>query len=294
MTQAQNILNRFSDDYLASRLGEIDRIGTIGGSSEVLAAYQQTHPDLQSELHEQAASLNVLYGSLENEARISETEIAAAYSRFAQVNIVAKTEAAPSLLSKISTLFSSRASSFRFATTMAAVLLALFVWKPWSTTPTNPANTPIVSDHDNAIAGNDPSSTIQQGTQSNDPNSPLFRGSNENDASKSNTKLQAQNDAKRLNNLMITRALNAPAKIEVVSMTPGIVLVRWDAVEGALSYIIEVKKANEQDFHPVTQIARTKARITDLASGMSVSIRVTAISGERKGLPSDVKSIVVP
>lgn len=289
MTQAQNILNRFSDDYLASRLGEFNGVG----SSEVLATYQQTHPDLHNELNEQAASLNVLYGSLENEAQISDKEIATAYSRFAQVNTVAKTEATPSLLSKISSLFSSRASSLRFATTMAAVLLALFVWKPWST-PTNPANAPIVSDHENAIAGNDQSSTIQQGTQSNDPNSPLFRGSNENDASKSGTKLQAQNDAKRLNNLIITRALDAPAKIEVVPMTPGIVLVRWDAVEGALSYIIEVKKANEQDFHPVTQIARTKARITELASGTSVSIRVTATSGERKGLPSDVKSIVVP
>ncbi len=290
MTQAQNILNRFSDDYLASRLREIDG----AGSSEVLATYQQTHPDLQNELNEQAASLNLLYGSLENEAQISDTEIANAYARFAQVNVVAKAEATPSLLSKVSSLFSSRATSFRFATTMVVVLLAVFVLKRWSSTPTNPANTPIVSDHENAIAGNDQSSTIQQGTQSNDPNSPLFRGSNENDPAKSDNKLQAQNDAKRLNSLIITRALDAPAKIEVVPMTPGIVLVRWEAVEGALSYIIEVKKANEQDFHPVTQIARTKTRITELASGTSVSIRVTATSGERKGLPSDVKNIVVP
>ena len=70
MTQAQNILNRFSDDYLASRLREIDG----AGSSEVLATYQQTHPDLQNELNEQAASLNLLYGSLENEAQISDTD----------------------------------------------------------------------------------------------------------------------------------------------------------------------------------------------------------------------------
>ena len=290
MTQAQNILNRFSDDYLASRLGELD--GT--GSSEVLATYQQTHPDLHSELNEQAASLNLLYGSLENEAQIPDTEIATAYSRFAQVNSVAKTEATPNLLSKISSLFSSRATSFRFATTMAAVLLALFVWKPWSSSPTNSVNVPIVSDHDNAIAGNDQSLSIQQGTQSNDPNSPLFRGSNENNPAKSDNKLQAQKDANRLNNLIITRALDAPAKVEVVPMTPGIVLVRWDAVEGALSYIIELKKANEQDFHPVTQIARTKTRITELVSATTVSIRVTATSGERKGLPSDVKNIVVP
>ncbi len=290
MTQAQNILNRFSDDYLASRLGEFDSIS----SSEVLAKYQQTHPDLHSELNEQAASLNLLYGSLESEAQIPDTEIAAAYSRFAQVDVVAKTETTPSLLSKISSLFSSRATSFRFATTMAVVLLALFVWKPWSPSPTNSVNIPIVSDHNNTIASNDQSSSIQQGTQSNDPNSPLFRGSNENDPAKTENKLQAQKDANRLNNLMVTRALDAPAKLEVVPMTPGIVLVRWDAVEGALSYIIELKKANEQDFHPVTQLARTKTRITELASGTTVSIRVTATSGERKGLPSDVKNIVVP
>ncbi len=290
MTQAQNILNRFSDDYLASRLGELD----VNGSSEVLAAYQHTHPDLHNELHEQAASLNVLYGTLEHDAKISETEIAAAYSRFAQVNVITNTQTTPSLLSKISNLFGSRASSFRFATTIAVALLALFVWKPWSSTSINPANAPIISDHDNAIVGNGQSSVIQQGTQSNNPNSPLFRGTDANDITKSDNKLQAQNDAKRLNNLIITRALNAPAKIEVLSMTPGVVQVRWEAVEGALSYIIEIKKANEQDFHPVTQIARTKARITELASGSSVSIRVTATSGERKGLPSDVKSIVVP
>ena len=288
MTQAQHIINRFSDAYLAAMLESTN-------PSEVLSAYQQMHTDLANELSQEAASLNVLYGSMANEPQPSPAEINKAYSRFALEPAVSYATATPkvSLFSKVSSVFKSRTYSFSLATSMAAVLLAVFIWKPWSpSSSVVPSVAPIISDHDNsATTANNQSSTT---SQSNDPSSALYRGANEIDRSSASSKLQSQNDAKRLNKLVLTRALDAPAKIEVVPMTPGIVLVRWDAVDGALSYIVEIKNANDQDFHPVTQIARNKARITELTSGTSVSIRVTATSGERKGLPSDVKDIVVP
>ncbi|HYM35440.1 MAG TPA: hypothetical protein VET48_08595, partial [Steroidobacteraceae bacterium] len=65
-------------------------------------------------------------------------------------------------------------------------------------------------------------------------------------------------------------------------------------VDGALSYIIEVKGANDRAFHPVTEVAHPSARLGMLTSGDTVSVRVIAASGERKGQPSDAKSIVVP
>jgi hypothetical protein len=65
-------------------------------------------------------------------------------------------------------------------------------------------------------------------------------------------------------------------------------------VPDALSYIIEVKGANDANFVPVTQVSQTNLRVTLLKSGMTYFVRVTATSGERKGLPSDAKSIVVP
>ena len=65
-------------------------------------------------------------------------------------------------------------------------------------------------------------------------------------------------------------------------------------MEGALSYIVEMKSANDARFEPVTQIGQTGTRVTSLESGHTYFVRVIAANGERKGPASDVTSIVVP
>ncbi|MEP7235375.1 MAG: fibronectin type III domain-containing protein, partial [Ignavibacteriota bacterium] len=101
-------------------------------------------------------------------------------------------------------------------------------------------------------------------------------------------------DAARLKQMAAVRSLIPPSNLHIESAIPGSILVHWDAVPDALSYIIEVRGANDANFEPVTQVSQTNLRVTLLKSGVTYFVRVRAASGERKGLPSDAKSIVVP
>ncbi|MDP4237601.1 MAG: fibronectin type III domain-containing protein, partial [Bacteroidota bacterium] len=107
-------------------------------------------------------------------------------------------------------------------------------------------------------------------------------------------RMQDSIDAARLKAMATPKALAAPTDLHLEPLSPGAIFIRWKAVEGALSYIVEWKTENDENFKPVTQISQTGTRITSLESGKTYFVRVIAASGERTGPASDAKSIVVP
>jgi hypothetical protein len=192
---------------------------------------------------------------------------------------------------------------YRYATITAVFAAALLLWRPWSSNaPTSPSLAPVISDND--THSNTPQ-TVPQAPSVSPQNNPIisptpeatpsFRGIDDQEEAQRPTTPASPEDANRLKQLANSKnELAIPQGLSLDGVSKGTLSIRWDAVPGALSYIVELKSANERGFHPVTEVAHPNARIGMLTSGDTVSIRVIAASGERKGQPSDAKSIIVP
>jgi hypothetical protein len=296
MTQAHHILNRFSDAYVAAMLD--------GSSREsVLATYQLTYPELKNELHTEAERLQVLYGYLSTTEHPADAEIASAYKTFAAVSPEIRTIKEKGFFAKLGAVLISPSPVYRYAAIAAVFVIGLMMWRPWSvTSPTNPSIAPTISDQNQVSSTPEShSQTPSVSPQSNPIISPTpeatpsFRGIDDNDEAQKPTTPASPEDANRLKQLAASKSELATAQgLSLKAMSKGTISLQWDPVPGALSYIIEIKGANDRAFRPVTEVAHPNARIGMLTSGDTVSIRIIAASGERKGQPSDAKSIVVP
>src|SRR5207245_5569500 len=58
-------------------------------------------------------------------------------------------------------------------------------------------------------------------------------------------KLQDSTDAARLREMATPKPLSAPDSLSLEPLTPGQIVIRWNPAADALSYIVEMKKAND-------------------------------------------------
>jgi hypothetical protein len=284
MTQAQPILDRFADAYLVAMLDKQN-------PKTVLASYQQSHPELSKPLQDQATSLNVLYGFLEEEAFASESEISVVYNQFAlPVTPVREAATARGAIARIAALFAKPSFTYRFATVMTVVLATLLLWKPWSaTSPTTPTVAPVISDTEPTSIGSGRSSNPVATSPSVPTPAPVFRGTEGTQSGSSSSAI----DHDRLNSLVVSGDLSAPKMIAVTADPGGIVIAEWQPVKGALNYFVEIKGQNEPEYHAVAQSNKTKAQITALTAGETINVRVYAASGQKKGPPSTAVEITI-
>lgn len=289
MTQAQHIIDRFGDSYLAAMLEGSD-------TATVLASYEHTYPELVAQLDEHARSLSLLYGYLETTAHPSELEINSAYKRFELpkpvTHQVARSQAG--FFTRLGSLFASQ-SAYRLAASVAVLVVALFIWRPWSSNLTvGPSIAPPVSDHDNALPNEaNPSAGTDQTTVPSGPTQtpPQFRGA---DDHSNVSPAPTPEEIARLKRLSLTGQIAQPKDLLAAPGSVRSIKLQWQPVEGAQSYIVEIKGENDEKFHAVAQVAHANARIGSLASGQTISVRVTAIKRQAKGPASDAQSIVVP
>jgi hypothetical protein len=289
MTQTQHIIDRFSDSFVAAMLEGTD-------TAEVLASYERTYPELGAQLREYSRSLSLLYGYFETTEHPNDAAIASAYKHFKLPNPVAQTvtRSQPGLFSRLGLLFASQ-TGYRLAASMAVVVLALFLWRPWSADPTlGPPIVPSVSDHDNtAPNATAPSTEGRQNQTSSTPeqNASQFRGA---DDHSSVSPAPTAEEIARLKHLSLTGQIAQPKDLTLEPGTAHSIKLQWQPVEGAQGYIVEVKAENDEKFHAVAQVAHANARIGALVSGQTISVRVTAIKRQAKGPASGAQSIVVP
>ncbi len=285
MSQVKHILDRFSDAYIAAILQDKD-------TEEVRRSYEKVHPELLGDLKAQAESLEVLYGYMRSEIAPSDAEIAEAYKRFAKPEVVAAPQTAPSqsFLGRLGALFATPAFTYRFASAAAILVAALFVWRPWSSTPgTIPGQGQVISDLPSSSSSSSQSPASSSSTSIDNTattSSPTFRGEDAHPGESTSA-----TDAGRLKQLNAKETLGQSA-FTTVQSKDGALLLEWQPVDGALFYIVELKKANEENFHPVMQSPRPKAKL-NLAAGETVSLRVIASSGKETGKPSQVKTITI-
>ncbi len=285
MSQAKQILDRFSDSYIAAILQDKD-------TEEVRRSYEQVHPELLSEFKVQAESLEVLYGYMRSEVPPSDAEIAEAYKRFAlpEPKMKAAPERSQSLFAKLGALFATPAFTYRFASAAAIIVAALFIWRPWASNPSGiPGSGQVISDGSSTSspsASGSTSSSSSTESPATTTTSPTFRGEESHPS-----ETTSATDANRLKQLNAKESLGQTA-ITTAQSKDGVLTLEWQPVDGALFYIVELKKANEENFHPVMQSARAKAKL-NLAAGETVSLRVIASSGKETAKPSQVKTITI-
>lgn len=299
MKQAEKISNNFSDAYLLALLEGND-------AEEVLRRYAKEFPELVSQINANADSLNLMYGNLLSEVRPSDNEIASAYKKVSEKLQPAVTAHAPAAKPRLN--FFGEVRRFFSASPMwsgaslgitAAVIIAL-LWQPWMIKHSDhgTAENHEATTEQNNISGSQDIAGADQHSPDADPAKMpevQYRGKNvKQTLSAAQKKIQDSIDAARLKQLATPKPLTAPAGLYVEPLVHGQVMVTWKPVEGALSYIVEMKAANDDSYDPVTQISQTGARVTSLESGKTYFVRVIAVSGERKGPASDAKSIVVP
>lgn len=295
MNQREKISHSFSDAYLAALLEGVD-------TSEVFRQFSKDFPELASAFEANAKSLDLLYGDIRSAEMPSENEIAAAYKKVSErfapspaPSIVAK----PGFLAQVKSFFSASPTRTGASLAIGVAVIIAMLWQPWvikksfndtAQNKISPANVPNNSSNSQTFTSNDQTS-----------NDPLktpevqYRGSDSKQILTAAQRRQQDSlDAARLKQMTTPKSLSAPSNLRIAPATPGSIMIRWDSAPDALSYIIEIKGANDAKFEPVTQVSQTNLRVTSLESGKTYLVRVTAASGERKGLPSDAKSIVVP
>lgn len=302
MKQAEKISNSFSDSYLLALLEGND-------VSEVLRRYAEEFPELASQFNANADSLNLMYSNI-NAEQPSDKEIANAYMKVSaklnpgvSVHAVTVAPSAPRLgfFDEVRRFFSTSPMWSGASLGIGAAVIIALLWQPWMIKHSEhdtAHGSEAVSSHDNSSGSQEIAGTEHSTDNSNDPTKlpeVQYRGKNPKDnLTAAQKKIQDSIDAARLKQMAAPKPLTAPSGLHLETLSRGQIMVTWKAVEGALSYIVEIKPPNDDSYDPVTQISQTGARVTSLESGKTYFVRVIATNGERKGPASDAKSIVVP
>jgi hypothetical protein len=292
MNQKDKISYKFSDAYVLAMVEGRD-------TQDVITEFSKDFPEMTSEFIASAGSLDLLYGSIRNEEKPSEKEIAEAYKRFtvntAPVKLVSETPAEQGLFAKLKNLLSTNPSWAGASFGISVAVVIAILWQPWvireslqETAKNEQENVQTTVQNQNFASNDAPSTDLTKMPEV------QYRGGATATLSAAQKRREDSIDAVRLKMIAAPKLLAAANNIIVDSMAHGSIMIRWSPVEGALSYIIEIKKENEDNFQPVTQISQTAMKLTQLESGKKYSVRIVAASGERKGSPSDAKSIVVP
>ena len=293
MNQKEKISNNFSDAYLLAMLEGSD-------PQSVVAAFWKEFPELTSQFESNAHSLDLMYENLRSEAKPSEQEIATAYKKISERFAPAIAHAKPSVeggfFSQLKSFFSESPMWAGATLGMGVAVIIALLWQPWVIKESlKEAEQSTAKNEQPAPSKPQEFASSEDHTSSNPMAIPEvhYRGKHAKELTAAQKKQQDSIDEARLKKMASPQSLIAPRNLRIDASTPGSMLLQWDAVPDALSYIIEIRNANDANFEPVTQISQTRTKITNLESG-TYFVRVTAASGERKGPPSDVKSIVVP
>jgi hypothetical protein len=294
MNQREKISNNFSDTFLLAMLEGRD-------TQDVLAGFSKEFPELVSQFEANADSLNLMYGNIRSEAKPSDEEIAAAYKkvseRFAPTMAPAKISTEPGFFSRMKSIFSTSPTWAGASLGIGVAVIIALLWQPWvikeslkeseqSTAKKEQQTTSKPQEFASAEQQNSANPTAMPEVS--------YRGNHTKEhLSAVEKKRQDSIDESHMKSAA-QKPLDAPHNLHITPLTNGSVIVQWDAAAGALSYIVEIRNANDATFDPVTQISQTRTKITQLESGKTYFVRVIGASGERKGPPSDVKSIVVP
>lgn len=294
MKESLNISNRFSDAYIVAMLDGRN-------AEEVIRQFEASYPELAEVFRSNAKDLELLYGHIRKNELPSDTEIAKAYSRFKQEAPAASIFPTPPV-ETFGKRFTKAVSSFFTArpilagaslSAVLAVLLLAILYRPGNIpTDVTTAEKEVVSSAPNAD-GSVPEIAEAEKELKNptDPLAPTFRG--EPGASKQDKERLDKKDRERLSKLQSDNSLAAPTGLKVTTNNDSVILT-WNPVKNALSYIVEIKRANEDRFVAVSQTSQPQARLYDLPSSERLEIRVVAASGERKGEASAAKIVIVP
>jgi hypothetical protein len=292
MDQREKISNKFSDAYLLAMLEGKD-------GQEVISQFSKEFPELASRFESNVLSLNLLYKDIFPQPKPSDAEIAAAYRRVSEriepQSVKASIPIAqPGFFEKLKAVFSSPMWAGASLGIGAAVVIAL-LWQPWAIKESHETahNGKVEMPEQNAPEHQKEFALNEEHPAVNGMPEVQYRGTKTKQLlSIAQRRQQDSLDEAKLKQLA-PKPIEAPHGIAVEAIAPGQIMIRWNAVSDALSYIVEMKKEGEASFHPQTQLNQTGVRISMLESGKTYFIRVIATSGERMGPVSDTKSIVV-
>jgi hypothetical protein len=293
MKESNNITNRFSDAYI---------VALLEGKSveDVVFHYEQAYPELGETLRRNAKNLELLYGHIRMGELPSESEVAAAYGKLKLLSRISPSSATPSetffsrFSKSLSSVFQARPAVAGASLGIGLAVLLAVIWQPWKQIESQPS----ANNQKQIIAPSDitngPGEIAEAPGNTKTPlgeEGPIFRGS---EINKQDNGQLDKKDRTRLSKMPVDISLTAPTGLKVIGASDSVVVVSWNAVKNALSYIVEIKRANEGEFKAVSQTNQTQARISGLPSSERMEIRVTAASGERKGEASAAKNITVP
>jgi hypothetical protein len=294
MKESNNIANRFSDAYILAMLEGSD----VG---DVVFRYETKYPELRESFRHNAKDLELLYGHIRKSELPSEAEIARAYSKLrtrlalsVPEPVLAATRSR--ITNNIFSFFKARPATAGMSLGIGLAVLLAVIWQPWTLQSPSPlANEEKQVNGPSANTNKAPEEIAEAPRTPQSPFTlpePTFRGG---EAIGGQDKgLLDKKDRSRLSKLVVDNSLTAPTGLKVIGASDSVVEIRWNAVKNALSYIVEVKRANEGEFKAVSQTSQTQARISGLPSSERMEIRIIAASGERKGEASAAKNITVP
>lgn len=87
--------------------------------------------------------------------------------------------------------------------------------------------------------------------------------------------------------------LGTPVITSGTSMGGGAVLITWDAVQEADSYIVAYKEAGAASYTETEPVTETQATVTGLEVGKTYSFTVTAVRGIERSAASAVKDVTI-
>jgi hypothetical protein len=299
MSERENILSRFSDDYLLSVIEN-------RGAENVTNRYEHEYPELRANFRESAASLEILYSYLRTTELPSETEISGAYERIrtklpetAVASSPLKKKSFPTLvIEQISGIFSRRPVWGGLGLVLSVTIVAAILWQPWQIKEQNGAlagkNEQVISQ--GQTGSGDLAVTEDHRSNPTDPTvmqDPLYRGPSSPTNSAGERHIDEQ-DAKRLQSLVNDGTILAPKQISLEGGDGGTILIRWSPSPNAIGYLVELRHANGKEFEAVRQTSEPHVILKGLTSGEKVAIRIVPLSGDRRGPASEAKSVVVP
>lgn len=313
MKQAVHILHEFSDNFVVAILEKRD-------ADEVLKHYESQYPELRDDLEMNADLLREIYGELPNTAAPSQREISEAYKKVSarldanaafdphaemmKVPVVEPRWHPSSMLNWLPIRRSKRPQSMkvRFSrpslgmyltgtVAFASILLAIFLVNPFQSHKDQQTaqrdSVAVQQDAKNTTSG--ASDYAASGSSSTDARTPLgapdnFRGAKELDTmTVSQHRHRDSMDIQSLNKMTSHAELAAPSDL-AISLQPGKVDMKWNAVNGALSYLIEMKEqdAPASEWHQAKVSPTNHVLLNDLKSGTSYQVRVIALNGNQK------------
>ncbi|MEI8134715.1 MAG: fibronectin type III domain-containing protein [bacterium] len=281
MEQKENIVKSFSDAYLLALLEERD-------SEAIVANFKAAYPELADTLDETAATLLSLHRGNGTKQNLASLTSDPQPPDLHQAHLSAAESSAESTpFERLKSFFSESPTWSGASLGIGLAFVIAIFWQPWNIKESEhegAEQTEKIEHHESHEAAGEKKSDGQVAVESSDFSEVIYKPRA---FVLKLTPLEMRRDDTldftRIKGLDHPTRLSQPEHIISERIDNKTILIRWQPVEGALSYRLELSSTSGEEFYPLAQVRNSGIKISSLEPGKKYHLRIRAESGQRAG-----------